>query len=86
MARGYAACLGAIALAISVLHSATSGDWSADRLSAAAVLGLLFAAIGYAIGTVADGLIRQAVEADFRRAVEQYRQRPAKPEKSEQPL
>ena len=85
MARGYAACLGAIALAISVLHAATSGDWSADSLSAAAALGLLFAAIGYAIGAVADGLIRQAVEADFRRAVEQYRQRVTKTGKSELP-
>ena len=85
MARGYAACLGAIALAISVLHAATSGDWSADSLASAAVLALVFAGIGYCIGLVADSLIRQAVEADFRHAVERYKREGGKSGQTKQP-
>lgn len=73
MARGYAACLAVIALAVRLLHAAGGAAIGPRAVGDALVIALVFAAIGYAIGWMAERLIRQTVEAEFRRSVEQYR-------------
>ena len=73
MARSYAACLATIALLIGLLRSVVGGEFTADALAQVASLTLLFAVVGFAVGAMADWLIRQSVEANFRRVVDQYR-------------
>ncbi len=73
MARGYAACLGAIALLVSILRNVLDGQTSPEAISQTLVLTVVFVAIGFVVGAIADGLIRQSVESNFRRAVAKMR-------------
>ncbi len=72
MARGYAACLGAIALLISSLRAILDAQPSYETLSSALTLTFAFTVFGYVVGTITDSLIRQSVEANFRQTVQRF--------------
>jgi hypothetical protein len=70
MARAYAARLGCIAMVFGLLGHFGGNSHTSQTVIHAVVLLLIFSILGYVIGSVADELIRQSVEANFRRSVE----------------
>lgn len=72
VARGYAACLGAIALLVCLLRGLIHLQSPLDVLPSALGLAATFTVIGWFIGAVADHLIRQSLETKFRQSVQQY--------------
>ena len=75
MARSYAACLGLIAFVICIIRGLIISNSPDGTLSHALVMLLVFAPVGYFLGWIADGLIRQSVEANFRRALKKAQER-----------
>ncbi len=75
MARSYAACLGLIAFVICIIRGLLFGTETNGTLRVAIGMLLAFAPLGYFLGWITDGLIRQSVEANFRRAVKKAQER-----------
>ncbi|MCY2975589.1 MAG: hypothetical protein NTW52_13095 [Planctomycetota bacterium] len=70
MARAYAARLGCIAMVFGLLEHFIGNSHVSHAAMHAVILLFVFSALGYVIGSVAEELIRQSVEANFRRSVE----------------
>jgi len=70
MARAYAARLGCIAMVFGLLEHFVGNSQVGQTEMHAVILLLVFSGLGYVIGSVAEELIRQTVEANFRRSVE----------------
>ena len=69
MARSYAACLGLLALVICIIRGIVMGNAPDATLMRALGMLLAFTPRGFFLGWIAEGLVRQSVEANFRRAV-----------------
>lgn len=75
MARAYSASLGCIALIICVVRGLFAG-FTADEILGQAIRALvMFAAIGFALAWIADVIIRQSVEGNFRQAVQKLQEK-----------
>ncbi|MFN7874828.1 MAG: hypothetical protein ACK5PB_05890 [Pirellula sp.] len=73
MGRTYAACLGAIALSGSIVSGLLANS-SPDSILIQSITVLFpFAGLGWFVGQAADQAVRHSVEMDFRRRVEQMK-------------
>lgn len=70
MAHSYAVCLGLIAFVTCIIRGLMTGEASEAVLLRAVTMMLAFAPLGFVLGWVTETLVRQSVEANFRRAVE----------------
>ncbi len=70
MARAYAARLGCIAMVFGLLEHFIGNLHVSHAAMHAVILLFVFSVLGYVIGSVAEELVRQSVEANFRRSVE----------------
>jgi hypothetical protein len=73
MARAYAARLGCIAMIFGLLKHFMSGSDLASGVWNGLSLLVIFAIVGFFIGATAESVIRQSLEANFRKKVENYR-------------
>lgn len=74
MQRSFAMSLGALALAIVTFRGALRGDLIIEVVPAGIAAMILFSAIGWVAGMVADYLVRDAVERNYRQRLSQYRE------------
>ncbi len=74
MARAYAATLGATAFAVLALRGIARGDLVSEMIGPGLGALGMFTFIGYLVGATCDRLIRQAIESQFREAVDKYGQ------------
>lgn len=72
MAVHYAATLGTIAFAIVLAQSAYAGDLVVDALPRGMAMLAAFTAVGWLIGAVADYVVCQSVEKQFRDRLEWF--------------
>jgi response regulator of citrate/malate metabolism len=75
VARGYAACLGSIALVVYLLRGLIDSRSPMDVLPTALAMTLAFTAVGWIVGAIADYVIRHSLESKFRQTVQQYQER-----------
>ncbi len=78
MARAYAARLGCIAFVFGLMRSILDGGQVDQAIASSLGFLLVFTALGFVIGSTVEGLIRQSVEANYRKSVEKYHQRSEK--------
>ncbi|WP_231617228.1 hypothetical protein [Novipirellula aureliae] len=72
MTRSFALCLGALAMALVIVRGTLFGEF-ADNIALEAIGALVvFAAIGWVAGWIIDYVVRDTIEAAFRRRVEWY--------------
>ena len=74
LGRLFAACLGSIALSASIILGLLSGETPESTLSQSLVATVVYATIGLGIGHVADSVIRQNVEINYRNKFEKLRE------------
>lgn len=70
MAHSYAVCLGLIAFVICIIRGLLTSESPDAVLVRAVTMMLAFAPLGFILGWITEALVRQSVEANFRRAVE----------------
>ncbi|MGB7325554.1 MAG: hypothetical protein WBD31_11840 [Rubripirellula sp.] len=74
MSRSFAVSLGTLAMALVVLRGAIGGEL-AGRVACESIVALIiFAGVGYVAGWIADYLVRDALERNFRARVDWYRE------------
>lgn len=73
MQRSFAVSLGALALAIVAFRGALRGELIVDVIPAGVTAMLIFSATGWMAGLIADYLVRDAVERNYRQRLSQYR-------------
>jgi hypothetical protein len=73
MARAYAARLGCIAMIFEMIKQCLNGGELSSGVWNGLSLLVIFAMIGFAIGATTESVIRQSLEANFRKKVENYR-------------
>lgn len=73
MPRSLAASLSALAMAIVVLRGAAGGEPIEVVTTEAIVAMLIFAVVGYVAGWIADYLVRDSLEQNFRARIDWYR-------------
>ena len=74
MARGYAACLGVIALTVCSMRGLMDSQATIQTMGLAIAMSVVFAFIGFWIGTIAENLVRQSVEIEFRHSVKTFQE------------
>ncbi len=77
MARAYAARLASIAFVFGLMRGAIQGDRAEQALWYSLGFLFVFGIVGLIVGHLAEVLIRQVVESNFRNNIEKYRQRAA---------
>ncbi len=70
MAHSYGASLGCIAFVICIIRGICLSHSADETLLRAVGLMLAFAPLGYILGSITEGIVRQSVEMNFRRAVQ----------------
>jgi hypothetical protein len=73
MAHAYAARLGCIALIFGLAKTILDDGSFASGVATGLTLLFIFAVAGFLIGGLTESLIRQSLEVNFRRRVENYR-------------
>jgi undecaprenyl pyrophosphate phosphatase UppP len=74
LGRSYAACFGCIALVTSILLGLANGELPDSILTQTLTFTLVFAVLGWVFGVVADQVVRQSVEMNYRDRFEKLRQ------------
>lgn len=74
MQRSFAVSLGALALAIVTFRGALRSDLIIDVVPAGITAMIVFSAIGWVAGMIADYLVRDAVETNYRQRLSKYRE------------
>lgn len=74
LGRLFAACLGCIALSVTILLGLMSGEAPESILTHSLTFTVVFATIGLVIGQVADSVVRQSVEMNYRKKFEKLRE------------
>jgi len=75
MGRSYAAALGCLALAASILHGLIHSQSPEPVLTRSIFALIAFAGLGWIVGQAADYAVRHSVEMRFRIKVERWRQK-----------
>ncbi len=73
LGRLFSACLGCIALSTTILLGLTSNETPESILIQSLMATVAFATIGLGIGQVADSVVRQSVEMNYRNKFEKLR-------------
>lgn len=76
MGRAYAGNLGLVAFTLMVLRGLVQGSGHEPTLLAASAALFVFAAIGFAIGSVAEHLVNESVRTQFQAAMAAWDQKP----------
>lgn len=74
MQRGFAVSLGALALAIVAFRGALRGELITDVVPYGIAAMIVFSAIGWVAGMIADYLVRDAMERNYRQRLSKYRE------------
>ncbi len=74
LGRLFAACLGSIALSTTIILGLVSGETPESILIHCLSASVVFATIGLGIGQVADSVVRQSVEMNYRNKFEKLRE------------
>ncbi|MEX0824954.1 MAG: hypothetical protein WD119_02245 [Pirellulaceae bacterium] len=74
MQRSFAVSLGALALAIVAFRGALRSDLIIDVVPSGMAAMIVFSAIGWIAGMIADHLVRDAVERNYRQRLSKYRE------------
>lgn len=74
MAVAFAVSLGAIAMATVVFRGALAGQAAVGVVTSSLMTWVVFSAVGYAAGAALDILVRQDLEAQFRRRLTRFRE------------
>ena len=74
LGRLFAACLGSIALSASIILGLLSGETPESILAQSLIATVAYATIGLGIGQVADSVVRQSVEINYRNKFEKLRE------------
>jgi len=74
LGRSFAACLGCIALSTTIVLGLVSGRSAESILTQSLTAMALFVPIGWVLGQVADSVVRQSVEVNYRMGFEKLRQ------------
>ena len=74
MAVAFAASLGAIAMATVIFRGALAGESAVGVVTSSLMTWAAFSAVGYAAGAAMDILVRQDLEAQFRRRLARFRE------------
>jgi hypothetical protein len=74
LARSFAACLGSIAMMFNIIGGVMIGDGVESTLIRSMLSLFVFATLGWIVGQTADLMVRQSLEANFRRKVEKIRE------------
>jgi hypothetical protein len=75
MARAYAARLGCIAFVFGLAKNLLDGNRAEPTLLNAVGLLVIFSVLGWVVGGIAEDLVRQSVESNYRNSIEEHRQR-----------
>jgi hypothetical protein len=75
LGRSFAACFGCIALSISILMGLINGDVPESILTQALTATAAFTVVGWVLGNVADSIVRQSVETNYRVRFEKLREK-----------
>jgi hypothetical protein len=75
LGRSFAACFGCIALVAVILIGLANGDHSESILSRAIYAIAAYAFVGWCVGSVANGIVMNSVEMNYRTRFEQLRQK-----------
>lgn len=73
LGRSFAACLGCIALSVSILLGLIDQGATDAILSYSLNATAVFTAVGWILGNAADSIVRNSVEMNYRARVEQLR-------------
>ena len=73
LGRLFAACLGCIALSTTIILGLIGGEVPDSVLTHSLAFTVVFATIGLGIGKVADSVVRQSVEMNYRNKFEKLR-------------
>jgi tetrahydromethanopterin S-methyltransferase subunit C len=76
MGRPFAACLGCIAMLSQILSGMVHGQDTEAILVRCLIATVIAAIPGWIIGQLADAVVRESIEASYRRQIEQIRQQP----------
>ena len=74
LGRLFAACLGSIALSATIILGLMSGETPESILVQSLIATVVYATIGLGIGQVADSVVRQSVEINYRNKFEKLRE------------
>ncbi len=73
MAHAYAARLGCIAMIFGLTRTILQDGGIISGVVGGLLLLIIFAVVGFVIGSLAENMIRQSLEVNFRKRVENYR-------------
>ena len=74
LGRLFASCLGCIALSATIILGLLSGETPESTLTQSLISTVVYATIGLGIGKVADSVVRQSVEINYRNKFEKLRE------------